>query len=428
MRGEVVEQRIDSGSTRFRLFGTWYLPILFTIPAFGSYFHSLAPNENVFKGQDWGIWVAFLLTLLAALSWLSCRDSTRLIPLARAALAFMLAAWIYQVIRIQLDGATFNLTAFLLPLVLVLLALKPPRREAISAAGLALAYSILLVSALSLVFGALGTGPDGFNLTDSGPSRIPILGDLLGIETRWGGPFGSVNYAAPMGGLLVILSFSFKGLNRYLIIGGGLTVLVLSQARSSAFAVIAGLVIIFLWSAPISRLKHRIPLRLIVLIGVVFAYFLYVALFDSSLSGRTIIWSDFGNLWLDRPIFGVGDSGISDFVNSRDSDPAFVPHGHAHSVVFDGLVRFGIPMLILSLGTFITTMAISIRSASHDWGKNLAIVIFVVLAGLAETIHSFSYLSVYMCALLFVVLSSNAILLTSASRSSKNDIRSEESV
>jgi len=41
----------------------------------------------------------------------------------------------------------------------------------------------------------------------------------------------------------------------------------------------------------------------------------------------------------------------------------------------------------------------------------LALVVFVLLAGLTETIHSFSYLTAYLCALIFVVLSSNATLV-----------------
>ena len=85
-------------------------------------------------------------------------------------------------------------------------------------------------------------------------------------------------------------------------------------------------------------------------------------------------------------------------------------------------------MLILSLGVFIAAIVISIRSASRDSGKNLAIVVFVVLAGLTETIHSFNYLSVYLCALLFVVLSSSAILATTASKTGKHDALTAQSV
>lgn len=391
--------------------GMWYLPILFTVPALSAYFHSLAPNENVFKGQDWGIWVTFALAVSAGISWLLFHDSIQLSVLARATLALMLATWLYQVIRIQLDGATFNVTAFVVPAAFVMISLKPPPLSAVRKAGLALAYSLIAVSVMSLLFGVLGKGPDGFALTDSGGSRLPILGDLLGIETRWGGPFGSVNYAAPIGGLLVILAFSYKNFNRYLVLVSGLIILTLSQARSTAFAVVVGLVILALWSAPVSRFKNRIPLRIVVLLGMALIYVLYVLLFDRSLNGRTTIWVDFGGLWLQKPFFGVGDSGIIDFVNSRDADPSFIPHQHAHSVLFDGLVRFGIPMLLLSVGTFISALVLSIRSASIDFGRNLALVVFVLLAGLTETIHSFSYLTAYLCALIFVVLSSNATLV-----------------
>jgi O-antigen ligase len=388
--------------------GLWFLPILFTIPAMSAYFHSIAPNENVFKGQDWGIWVAFALFVSAVISWLFSQASVPLSPLARVALLFMFTAWLYQVVRIQLDGSLFNLTAFVVPFALIMVSVKPPTFKAVWFSGLTLGYSLIAVSVASILFGVLGFGPDGFDVTDSGGSRIPLLGELLGIETRWGGPFGSVNYAAPIGGLLVVLAFNYNKANRYVFLSSGIVILTLSQARSTVFAVGVALVILALWSAPISRIKNGISLRVIVLVGLAVAYFAYVFFFDRSLNGRATIWVDFGDLWLQSPWFGVGDSGIIDFVNSRDSDPSFVPHQHAHSVLFDELVRFGVPMLFLSVGTFVSALLLSLRSASIDFGRNLAIVVFVLLAGLTETIHSFSYMTAYMCVLLFVVLSSNS--------------------
>jgi O-antigen ligase len=399
----------------------WYLPILFTIPAFAIYFHSLAPNKNIFKGQDWGIWAAFLLTLVAALSWLFHKRSTRLTPLARAAVVLMLIAWMYQVVRTQFDGATFNLTAFLVPLSVMLILLKPPRLSEIRLAGLALAYSLILVSALSLAFGALGIGPDGFALPGSGGTRLRIFGNLTGIDIRWGGPFGSVNLASSAGGLVAVLAFSYRGMNRYLILSGGLVILLLTQARTPAIALVAALAIVAMWSPSVARFKYRIPLRISALVVFVSGYAGYVFTSDPTFNGRAVIWSDFGALWLESPLLGVGNSGIIDFVNSRINDPLFVPHQHAHSVLGDVLIRYGVPMLVLSLGVFITSMAISIRSASRDSGKNMAIVTFVILAGLTETIHSFNYFSVYLCALLFVVLSCSNILSTAAGKTHKRN-------
>ncbi len=428
VRLSIDHRGIDLSSTRFSSFGTWYLPILFTIPVFAAYFHSLAPNENIFKGQDGGIWVAFLLTLVATLSWLACRDSTRLVPLARTALTLMLLAWMYQVVRTQLDGSTFNLSAFAVPLVIVLILLKPPRLSEVKLAGLALAYSLILVSALSLVFGALGVGPDGFAVTDSGQSRFWIFSNGVGISGRWGGPFGSVNLASPVGGLLVILAFSYKGAHRYLFLCSGIVILILTQARSPIVALVVAITVIAMWSPSVARFKYRTALSVAAAAGLALGYAGFVLLFDPTFNGRTVIWSNFGNLWLERPLTGVGSSGINDFIGSRAIiDPGFVPHDHMHSVLGDILVRYGAPLLVLSLGVFIASIVISIRSASRDSGKNLAIVIFVVIAGLTETIHSFSYLSVYLCALLFVVLSSSAILSTASSKTGKYDALTAQS-
>jgi hypothetical protein len=333
----------------------------------------------------------------------------------------------YQVVRTQLDGSTFNLSAFAVPLVIVLILLKPPRLSEVKLAGLALAYSLILVSALSLVFGALGVGPDGFAVTDSGQSRFWIFSDWMGINARWGGPFGSVNLASPVGGLLVILAFSYKGAHRYLFLCSGIVILILSQGRSPIVALVAGLIIVAMWSPSVARFKYRILLRVTAAAGLALGYAGSVLLYDPTFNGRTVIWSNFGSLWLESPLTGAGSSGINDFIASKANTPGFVPHNHMHSVLGDILVRYGAPLLVLSLGVFIASIVISIRSASRDSGKNLAIVIFVVLAGLTETIHSFSYLSVYLCALLFVVLSSSAILSTASSKTGKYDALTAQS-
>ena len=415
-------------SRRLSLFGTWYLPILLSIPAMAVYFHSLAPNENVFKGQDWGTWMAFLLTLLATLSWLAFRDSTRLVSLAKTTLTLMLLAWTYQLISTQIDGSLFNLTAFAVPLAIVMILLKPPRLSEVKMAGLTLGYSLALVSALSLLLGSLGFGPDGFAVTDSGPSRFWVFSDWMGIASRWGGPFASVNLASPVGGLLVVLAFSYKRTHRYMFLFSGFAILMLSQGRSAIIGVAAALVVITMWSPSVARSKYRIPLRLTTFAGLAVGYAGTVLLFDPTAAGRAVIWSNFGNLWLESPITGVGSSGIANFLAREAGTPGFVPHNHMHSVLGDILVRFGAPMLILSLGVFVGATLISTRSASRDSGKNLAIVAFVVLAGLTETIHSFGYFSAYLCALLFVVLSSSAILVNAASKAGKPDALAVQSV
>jgi len=61
-------QRISSVQNRFN-----YLIPLFLIPIVGTFGHYVAPNEAIYKGQDWGIIGSFLLAGIAVLLWLPRR-------------------------------------------------------------------------------------------------------------------------------------------------------------------------------------------------------------------------------------------------------------------------------------------------------------------------------------------------------------------
>ena len=126
--------------------------------------------------------------------------------------------------------------------------------------------------------------------------------------------------------------------------------------------------------------------------------------FDPTLKGRTPIWSDFLGLLPGHLLFGTGDSGINDFVNLNSGSPGFIPHVHAHSVVLDGLVRYGLVMLVLSISIFTISLVSTYRSIPRTGAYPFALVVYVIVAGLTETIHSWNYWSVYIVAITAAIL------------------------
>ena len=119
-------------------------------------------------------------------------------------------------------------------------------------------YGLLLIGLLSLLLGEIGLTSIGFYGVDSGVWRIPLLGDIFGIETRWAGPFWSVNHAAHIGGLLLVSGFLFAGANRALISFGGLLVLTLSQGHTTLVAVLAAGLVLAAYSNAVAQSAHRI--------------------------------------------------------------------------------------------------------------------------------------------------------------------------
>jgi hypothetical protein len=287
-----------------------------------------------------------------------------------------------------------------------LIGLKCVARRDLDSALLVLGYSLLAISALSLVLGGSGAMPDGFEVTDSGDQRVALL-EWLGVTNRWGGPFGSVNYASPAGGLVLVIGMGQRRWNRVVLVAGGFGMLTLGAGRSAVIAVVAALVVLFLSSAWVSRLTWHRGLRvgtigagLVLLVG-------YIVFLDPTLNGRTRIWSDFLVLVRTSPVTGVGESGILAFVGERTGTEGFVPHTHGHSVLFDGILRYGLVMGVLIVIIFAFALWAGGRSLRRGAPLPLALGVYVIAAGLTETIHGWGYWSIYLVTLVWIVLSSD---------------------
>jgi len=384
-----------------------YLIPLFMIPAVSIFGHAIAPNQAVFKGQDWGILFSFALVAIAILAWLFySAKQPQWLRLQWGFLAVLFIAWFFQTTSTQLDQSVFNLTAFIVPAALIMVVLKRPDPSSLQLAFLCLLYSLILISLASLVLGQLGLMPNGFDAVDSGGSRIPILSDLFGIENRWGGPFGSVNYAAPIGGLLFVSGLTLHSSHRITIAASGIIVLGLSQGRTSTVAVLSAAVILVIYSRRFQQLHFRKAFQASVVFGVSLLVISYIVIFDITFAGRTPIWSDFFELFQKNALWGVGSSGVRDYVDERSEVPGLFVHDHAHNVPLDIAVRYGFVLLVLSLFLLIVVLLTTWQKRLQENGASLAIAVYIIMAGMAETIFSWQYWGVYLVVLFYLAIDS----------------------
>jgi hypothetical protein len=381
-----------------------YFYVACVLPAVMIYLQATTPFTPTFKGQNLSVWAGILGGAVVLVLWAFYRRPQKLEFLNSSVVLLLVITWLYQVIRTQVDGSVFNMTAFLVPLILLLVLGKPPTPCQASHGILLLGFSLLVISLLSLLFGTFSWAPDGFAVTDSAANRINVLSDIFGLTTRWGGPFGSVNMAAPVGGLLIIIGIGQVHWNRWILMAGGLIVLGLGQSRTALLAVLVSGVMYFLWSNQVSRFGFDRILRVVGVVALALLGVSYVIFFDPTLNGRTTIWSDFLGLLPGHLLFGIGDSGINNFVNMNSGSPGFIPHVHAHSVVLDGLVRYGLVMLVLSIAIFTISLVSTYRSIPRTGAYPFALVVYVIVAGLTETIHSWNYWSVYIVAITAAIL------------------------
>jgi len=289
---------------------------------------------------------------------------------------------------------------------LLLTFVKPPTKEDLAIAGLVLGYALVFIMLTTLVLGGHLSFPNGFETPESGDStRIPFLTDILGIDGRWGGPFGSVNISSAAGSLLVMLGLIYRSWNRGIFVATGLLTLFLGQARTSTFALIFGMLVLFLWSSPYVRLKYHNLVRWIVLLSSATLTFAYVAVVDPTFNYRTPTWSFFWDLTQSSPITGVGTREVTSAVvkvNEMDLPGPIFDHGH--SIYMDGFARYGIIWLALTLAIFGVAFFLTWAARRGEYtSKGLAMVTFIFLAGTTETVYSWAYTTIYLLALILVV-------------------------
>lgn len=401
-----------------RIKSPWCLWIMFAAPAITALTQTLSPEQVIWKGQNLSVLSTLFLGGVAVVLWVFYSHSTLKWDWPVVFIGILVfSLWLLQLIRSASESTTFNHTTYLVPVFLFLVLYRQFSHRDVALAGLVLGYSIVFISTISLIFGGLGMMEDGFQVSDSGESRLGPLTALFGIETRWGGPFGSVNYATPIGGLLLFIGLiQAKRAHKVTFISAGVIILLLGQARTTYVAVLIALLCLVAVTGPgfLKRGWARLSLIVISLLGICG----YIALFDRTLNGRVPIWEAFGQLWLTDPYIGVGLRGVQEFVAVEAETSLSFVHDHAHSVFLDGLVRYGPIFLVCTLLVFIMTITYLYRGRDIVGGAPLALIVFIAIAGIAETIFSWAYWTVYMAAIVYTVM-----FLNSAKISREEDLK-----
>ncbi len=382
----------------------WYLWVAFGIPAGIVILQSVAPYEPTFKAQNLAVWFGVVGGIVVSVLWLFFKAVGKSSRVFQVLLVLLLITWFYQNALQILDGYSFNHTTYFLPLLLTLIYLKAPTRDQIWAAGLVLGYSLVTIMLVSLFLGGHFGIPSGFDVSDKGPSRFPIISDIFGIELRWGGAFGSVNLVTPAGALMVMLGTIYGKWHRATFLSVGVVVLFLGQARTAYFALGFALLVLLVWSRWLDRVRFSSIIKWTLMMSTLVSAVSYIYIFDPSMALRVPVWSDYLGLVQDSFLRGIGSSGVELYLSEMaTTEPLKIIHNHAHSVYLDGLVRYGIVWLLLTFSVFAVALLVAWKARHGPLSsRGIAIVVFVLLAGLTETIFSWAYATIYLLALIFV--------------------------
>lgn len=383
-----------------------YLAVLLVSVSVFQAIHYRFPANRVVADVPPATVAAFLLVALAAVLWLAYRPATSWDGPTRTVLILLIVTWLITVEDATNHGDVFTPMVVLLPASVFLVATKRPDRKSLDFAADAFAWSVVVLSLVFLVVQALGPAPGaptGISAFERANYWLP-LADVFRLPGRWYGPFGHPNIASPLGVFLVVYGLTRPRVRRIAFATSGVLVLLLTGTRSSLIAVAAGVVLLTALDRRVIR--RRAYGRYLVLAGLVGALALAAFLIARNpiLSGRTVVWPLYVELWRTSPVVGVGDPGIGLAIEAGRL-PDWAVHGH--NVLLDALTRYGILAAALIVGVLGLAAWITGRAALRSRPLGVALIATLLVGGLTETLFDWRYLTFTVVILLLAVLLSS---------------------
>lgn len=334
-------------------------------------------TQAVLKGQSLAVLAPLVGSAAALALWAvyrpTARRGLRLLPLIG-----LLVLWLGATLRAVEQASGFNYTVFLVPLILVMIMVKPPSQRDVEKTGRAVGVIIGGVAAASLIY---SFASDTVFLPPEYEMVYDPVNEFLGFTKRWVGPFFQENYAGPIAALVLIFALYQRGWYRW-VMGIAASWMVFASTSSTAFVGVAvGLLVLASTSrsGPWSRVSGRVRVLVALLIVMVIAIISLAR--DPSFNGRTTVWSSYWEVWHRNPLGGVGTLGIEQAL--RDGTiPLYWTH--AHNWFLDALVRYGVFGLILVSGIAGVSLYLTGRAAVQGTGWPLAIVVAFLTMGLLE--------------------------------------------
>lgn len=370
------------------------------------------PGEWLLKGQSMGIVIPILAFPFVILLWWIFRSQIHRDPWVSVVLLGLIAAWPVHFWIAKVHGDQLAHTVWIYVPALLLLVSKPPTPgesfqivqwfAALASVFIVLTWALERANIVP-VFGI----PDSVASFDQENYWIPI-GDLLGIEGRWPGPFGGNSRTGFVGAAIVLIAI--HGIRRHhitrsvLLLAIGVLTVLACASRGAFLALAVGLLIYAAftrrgWIARVSR-KLRIGLA-----GAFFAVAAVVLLMSpAGTAGRAeSIWPAFIDLWSGSPWIGVGQVGIL-------ADPKAGISMEAHNLVLQEVTRFGIVGALFQFAPLILGVTLCIVAAFRGLVWPLALVASFATASFFDAFID-GWLSISTYVLLVVV----AILAASPS-------------
>lgn len=379
----------------FRSSAVPFLAVTFVGVVAGPFSTYLIREDVRLRGQPPYILAVLILFAVAFALWLLYRGNSVASRASKWVLAGAGLLWLSNLILARVHGDPLNHTVWLMPVFLVMLALKCPSwgdlRTALIILGYALA-AMLTIAYLAEAFGILEPLylPQGIAEFQRRQYWLPLDG-LPGIDGRWTGPLGHNTRAGLAAAFVFVLGVARWAPQSIPLVAVGAFFLLATSVRASYLSALAGAGIVVLFSQ--SRVMGRIPVfgKWLIVAGVTVLAGIGFALTGAGLTGRdTTIWPAFVGVIPDGLVIGIGASGI------QDVGGTVAISGDAHNFFLDQLVRYGVVGLAVLLFFGAIVAITSFRAANLGFTISASVITVYLIASQTDIQNdwlSFSYQS-----------------------------------
>jgi O-antigen ligase len=275
------------------------------------------------------------------------------------------------------DGYPSTYLQFLLPVVTLLILVKPPSLADGKVAADVLSWGLVATVLIAEAQAALYGRPPHVMI----PVRWGFISDVFGITERWYGPFLYPSFAGMAGCFLAVYGLTRRRLPGivFMLVGG--VVVVVSGQNTAVLAAVVGALTIFVFSEFPRRLGVGLGRRLAI-VGVILAVLGGYALWQNpTLSLRTPLYPIFLDFWRSSPLTGIGYSGIAAGVAAGRVPQSLTS---SHNISIDLLARFGLVGFVLGTGILVSAIWATVGPARRGVSAGLVLVVTFLTIGLAE--------------------------------------------
>lgn len=379
----------------FRSSAVPFMAVVFVGVVAGPFSTYLIREDVRLRGQPPYIFVVLILFVVAFVLWLLYRGNSVASRTSQWVLAGAGLLWLSNLVLARVHGDPLNHTVWLMPVFLVMLALKCPPWRDLRSALVILGYALALMLTTAYLLEASGIMeplylPDGITEFQRTQYWLPLDG-LPGIDGRWTGPLGHNTRAGLAAAFVFVLGVARWAPVSVPLVAIGAYFLLATSVRASYLSALAGVGIVLLFSQRSIMGQITVPIKWLIVLGLTLLAGIGFALTGAGLTGRdTTIWPAFVGLIPNSPVIGVGASGI------QEAGGTAAISGDAHNLFLDQLVRYGVIGLAALVIFGAIVVVTNFRAANRGFTLPAAVLTVYVIASQTDIQNdwlSFSYQS-----------------------------------